>query len=186
MCETKAYPNPCCRCGFCCLTEICPMALVINKIPETQKKQSCPDLVFDGDQASCGLASNVLKENIPPQEVWEAFGFGKGCCIKARAFRDGKEYDFASLPVELKKRAARDLRIRVGRDRIMAKALSIKWNGNDSDPLSDIRRMKKIVEEEVGYQKCGACGETWDNHSENCPFKLQQENLLKALAKAKE
>ena len=34
--------------------------------------------------------------------LMEMMGVGKGCCIKARAFKDGVEYDFASLPKELK------------------------------------------------------------------------------------
>jgi hypothetical protein len=32
---------------------------------------------------------------------------GRGCCIKARAYRGGVEYDFSSLPVELKRNAAK-------------------------------------------------------------------------------
>lgn len=129
MCETRTYPNPCCRCGFCCLSETCPIG---QKIYEIGKHEGlCPALYFDKDQAGCTLAGVY----VPIED---------GCCIKARAFRDGKEYDFASLPVELKKRAARDLRIGMAKDRIMARALS-----------------------------------------SNSPFKIQQENLLKALAKAK-
>jgi len=37
-------------------------------------------------------------------------GIGKGCCIKARAFKDGIEYDFASLPAEVKQKLVQSLR----------------------------------------------------------------------------
>jgi len=34
---------------------------------------------------------------------------GEGYCIKARAYKDGIEYDFAALPDQLKRRAVADL-----------------------------------------------------------------------------
>lgn len=87
------YPNKCCRCGLCCLAETCPIGQEFHGI---EKKQSCPSLSFDGEQAECKLAGLVP--------------IGDGCCIKARAYKDGVEYNFADLPDELKYRAVRDMR----------------------------------------------------------------------------
>jgi hypothetical protein len=42
----------------------------------------------------------------------EIIGGGAGCCIKARAVKGDKVYDFASLPVDLKKDLAQALRRR--------------------------------------------------------------------------
>jgi len=86
------YPNPCTRCGFCCLAETCTLARISFKIG---KHDPCPALVFNGDVATCTL------ESVP---------FGDGCCIKARAYHNGIEYDFAGLPAELKINAAESMR----------------------------------------------------------------------------
>ena len=85
------YPNKCCRCGFCCLHEQCPISLQIHG-----RAEICPALLFDGDVAVCLLAGLVP--------------IGDGCCIKARAFKDGVQYDFASLPAEVKIREAQKLK----------------------------------------------------------------------------
>lgn len=90
------YPNPCCRCGFCCLSETCPVGMKVYGIKKFDK---CPALKFEGRQATCVLSSasaevSIIGLNLVP--------IGDGCCIKARAYRNGVEYDFASLPVELK------------------------------------------------------------------------------------
>lgn len=82
------FPHPCARCGMCCLTQPCP---VVGKLP-------CPQLRFDRDRARCKLA----RKGIVPT--------GDGCCIKARAYRHGVEYDFASLPKTLKITAVRQVR----------------------------------------------------------------------------
>jgi len=37
-------------------------------------------------------------------------GIGQGCCIKARAYAQGVEYDFATLPAEIKKSLAQKRR----------------------------------------------------------------------------
>jgi len=85
------YPNLCCRCGFCCLHELCPVAKALYG-----DLVFCPALSFDGVVAICSLAGKVVP-------------VGDGCCIKARAYKDGVEYDFASLDPSLKVRAAQDL-----------------------------------------------------------------------------
>ena len=93
------YPNPCVRCGFCCITTICPAAkeLGYNDSP-------CPLLSFDNeDNAVCRIVAEY-------PETLEVMGIGKGCCIKARAYKDGIEYDFASLPPEIKKTVAKSIR----------------------------------------------------------------------------
>lgn len=87
----EEFPNPCCRCGFCCLSTMCPIGEALYG-----KQKWCPALSFDGFVATCAIADYLVP-------------IGDGCCIKARAYKDGKEYDFASLPPELKRRAVRDL-----------------------------------------------------------------------------
>ena len=81
------YPNPCCRCGFCCLSETCPIGMDVYGI---EKNIRCPALRFERNKATCLLVAPSL---VP---------VGDGCCIAARAFKDGVQYDFASLPKELK------------------------------------------------------------------------------------
>ena len=60
-----------------------------------EKFDRCPALKFDGSIATC-----LLSAIIP---------IGEGCCIKARAYRNGVEYDFASLPSALKQSVAQKL-----------------------------------------------------------------------------
>lgn len=84
------YPNPCVRCGMCCLAESCPAAGPVVK-------GRCRHLSFDGDTALCALIE------ADPGRAGE-FGVGTGCCIKARAINSatGITVDFASLPGETK------------------------------------------------------------------------------------
>jgi hypothetical protein len=78
----------------------------------------CPYLEFENDNAVCKLAE-VLCDLTPcyvgkalysKETVLEMFGIGKGCCIKARAYKNGKEYDFASLPEAVKKVVVKERR----------------------------------------------------------------------------
>jgi hypothetical protein len=92
------FPNPCCRCGFCCLTVTCITAQVFFGIG---KHDPCPSLKFEDHQAICVLAL----ENPEP------LGVGLGCCIKATAYRKGVAYDFASLPPVVKVLAASQKRL---------------------------------------------------------------------------
>jgi hypothetical protein len=78
------YPHKCCQCGFCCLAEQCPISITTHGV-----KSTCPSLSFDGKLSSCGMAGIVP--------------IGDGCCIKARCYKDGQEYDFASLPPNMKR-----------------------------------------------------------------------------------
>jgi hypothetical protein len=87
------YPNKCCQCGMCCLSETCPIGQTIHQIAKTAP---CPSLYFFNDIAYCALAERGL---VP---------VGDGCCIKARAYKDGVEFDYASLPDDLKHRAVQD------------------------------------------------------------------------------
>jgi hypothetical protein len=88
------YPNPCCRCGYCCLTTTCPIGLTIFGTD----RGICPGLSFNKEGTStCKLAGIVP--------------IGDGCCIKARAFADGLQYDFASLPPNTKQSLAQILKI---------------------------------------------------------------------------
>lgn len=85
------YPNKCCRCGMCCISMQCPVSIEIYGI-----QLNCPALSFNEHLANCKHAG--IKVPI-----------GDGCCIKARAYKDGIKYNFASLPKELKYRAVKDI-----------------------------------------------------------------------------
>ncbi len=87
------YPYECCRCGFCCLSETCPIGREFFGVCVGR----CPALSFNGDEATCAIAP----EYVP---------VGDGCCISARCFKDGQVYDFASLSSEMKKRLAQNLK----------------------------------------------------------------------------
>lgn len=78
------FPNPCCQCGFCCLITQCPIGGAFYG-----KHKICPGLSFD----EMGLAACNLAGLVP---------VGDGCCISARAFKEGKAYDYAGLPRENK------------------------------------------------------------------------------------
>jgi hypothetical protein len=86
----QVYPFPCCRCGFCCLSETCPVGQATYGVG---KHDLCPGLSFQGQKATCAIALTNP----------EIIGVGAGCCIKARAIRGGVAYNFASLPIWLKK-----------------------------------------------------------------------------------
>jgi hypothetical protein len=96
MSMTSEFPNPCCRCGYCCISTICPVAKYLGA------EYPCPYLSFEGDISTCRLVVDGFNEIF--------MGVGKGCCIKARCFKDGVEYDFASLPAEIKWKLAQSLR----------------------------------------------------------------------------
>ncbi len=73
------FKNKCSRCGFCCLAEQCPIGVL-----RYGQRAVCPGLSFDTTgQATCAIAGEVP--------------IGDGCCISARAYKDGAEYDFATL-----------------------------------------------------------------------------------------
>ena len=94
--SSSKYPNECCRCGYCCLYVTCPIGQVMYG-----DGRPCPALSFENNTASCELAGIVP--------------VGDGCCIKARAYKDGKEYDFDSLPPSLKMLTAQSLRLKLER-----------------------------------------------------------------------
>jgi hypothetical protein len=96
--EVENLPD-CCRCGFCCLCETCLAGQVHYGIG---KHDPCPGLSFDaGGVSSCALV-----------EVYGAKSMGimGGCCLLARCYRDGIEYAWAGLPVEVKRRAGENAR----------------------------------------------------------------------------
>ena len=94
--KTKKFPYECCRCGMCCLSMTCEVGQAVFGI---DRDELCHALVFKGDEAECKLAPHAVP-------------VGDGCCIKARAFKDGEKFDFASLPSELKKIAVKQVRDR--------------------------------------------------------------------------
>lgn len=101
------YETPCCRCGFCCISESCPLAIEFYGI---SKKTMCPSLYFDGDNAICNMFVGLLSNGIPKDDAEFAFGIGAGCCIKARAFKGDEIFNFSSLEETVKKAIVRILR----------------------------------------------------------------------------
>jgi hypothetical protein len=95
---SKQFPYPCVRCGFCCLCTPCNVALKI--IPNAKQFESCPALSINNKVATCKLIETAVQEHLP--KLKEIMGFGLGCCMKARAFKNGIEYDFAAMPEEWK------------------------------------------------------------------------------------
>jgi hypothetical protein len=85
-----SYPHKCVRCGYCCLTELCPIASHLYGVIDR-----CPMLIFDGDIARCGLAGIVP--------------IGDGCCMSARCFHGDEVWDFAALPKQTKRDLAQRL-----------------------------------------------------------------------------
>lgn len=84
------FPHECARCGFCCLAQLCPAM-------RQGAARPCTHLSFNGDEANCHLAPLIVP-------------VGDGCCIKARAYRKGEEFDFAGLPKWQKIMAVRQSR----------------------------------------------------------------------------
>ena len=99
------FPSPCCRCGYCCLHETCPVAQEVFQI---DKATPCPALRFDGDftvDPETLKAVPVLPHFatcLLAQEEPGVMGVGVGCCMAATCYRGGVAYDFASLPPVLK------------------------------------------------------------------------------------
>lgn len=89
------YPTTCCRCGFCCINEPCPISKEMG-----MANGGCQALDYDGVEATCKLATTRATKAI--------LGIGQGCCMKARCYKDGIEYDFASLPPHIKRRVANE------------------------------------------------------------------------------
>jgi hypothetical protein len=96
------YPNPCCRCGFCCISETCPAG---QKVYRVQREDRCPGLFFEDGLAVCKLARNAGET-----QARFVLGIGAGCCIKARAMAKGITYDFAMLPPHIKRTLAQGAR----------------------------------------------------------------------------
>ena len=90
---SEKYPYKCCRCGYCCLAEACPAAIFYFGI---KKHARCPALTITGNITTCTISHMIT-------------GIGEGCCMKARAIKDGVTYDFAALPASFKFGAVNDL-----------------------------------------------------------------------------
>lgn len=89
------YPNTCCRCGFCCINEPCPIS---KEMGMGSTGKICQALDYDGTKATCKLATTRATKAI--------LGIGQGCCMKARCYKNGIEYDFASLLPFMKRKVA--------------------------------------------------------------------------------
>jgi hypothetical protein len=94
----------CAQCGVCCLFEVCPVGMDFFGI---DKFANCPALYFDeGDKAVCLLVFDN-------ESMKGTIGVGVGCDIRARAYKDGKQYDFSLLPDNLKMRVSKQMRRKV-------------------------------------------------------------------------
>ena len=95
--NNKKYEHECCRCGLCCVNEACKVARFLGWNNSESGNALCPALSYDVQGVStCRVANFGF---ISP----EFLGIGAGCCISARAFKDGQPYDFASLPDGIKR-----------------------------------------------------------------------------------
>lgn len=111
----ETFPNPCSRCGFCCVAMTCPIGMQTFKVP---KDTPCPGLSFDEHgQASCEPYVKTCSSYAHSKNyhfiktlIDNLFGIEKGCCISARALKDGEIYPYASLPAETKKKIVSDVR----------------------------------------------------------------------------
>ena len=106
------YPNPCSRCGTCCLLETCPSGMDIYNVHK--KEGRCPGLTFDGVTAQCGALKICQEKGMPEPVCKEVFGIGKGCCLLAKVFCGEKSYDIASMPPYTKTLVARRLMFKEG------------------------------------------------------------------------
>lgn len=116
----QTFPHPCTRCGFCCLNEICPT----GKYFYGRNHRVCPGLHFNESEAACKLFEFFVKKPTNPPKQTQGlslqisdpeglFGIGIGCCIKARAIKDGVTYDFAGLDPEIKRMVALNKRAKM-------------------------------------------------------------------------
>lgn len=91
----------CCRCGMCCLSKPCPIAVMEygQGAAAVFGPERCRGLSFDVE----GRALCALLGPDPDYAKRKAFGVNSGCCIKARAVdRFGGVHNFASLPDRVK------------------------------------------------------------------------------------
>ena len=67
--------------------EICPAGLGVLGVSESEKRQPCPLLRWQGVESRCALILAGAK----------GMGDGEGCCIKATVIHKGEARDFAAL-----------------------------------------------------------------------------------------
>lgn len=93
---SKEFPDKCVRCGFCCLSTACPLA--IEYIPGAEENKPCPALEFERNGiAKCGLYAKLDKSL--RGAIGNVLGFGKGCCTAAMMLNTstGKTVNFSSM-----------------------------------------------------------------------------------------
>jgi len=79
------FEKKCCRCGYCCLSEVC-----LSGLKEYGALEPCHGLTFRLHRGKLQAKCQLVKKDLVP--------VGEGCCISARAYRNGIEHDFATLP----------------------------------------------------------------------------------------
>ena len=125
------FPYPCSRCGFCCLTRWCKIAVyTYEKRNPGQKAPAdtpCPALGWEsgsageGHTARCFMYAEATRLRPEKKEQLDAgFGIGKGCCVLAKVgTREGGMVDYASLSADLKRTCV--LAVLTGQAQVMAK-----------------------------------------------------------------
>lgn len=106
MTEGNEYPNPCARCGACCVATPCPVAMAY--VPGAVKGKPCPALRFDvrNGEAVCLM---LLRENFSTEETYQEalsiMGIGSGCCMAGEAvdLDTGLRVPWDSLSNEVKR-----------------------------------------------------------------------------------
>jgi len=54
--ERHLFPNPCNRCGFCCLIQLCKVA---QHLFGGEKNRRCPAVRFNGTESRCGVLEDL-------------------------------------------------------------------------------------------------------------------------------
>ena len=105
------FPIACCRCGLCCISSPCLVA--IEQVPDIDRNAPCPRLDMsrvDTEGAVCSLFQEICCRFKDSEEVIRViFGIGAGCCIKATAVNLdlGTAIDFSELHPETKRGGAK-------------------------------------------------------------------------------
>jgi len=106
MNENPKYPNPCARCGACCVATPCPIGLLF--VEGAVKGQPCPAVRFHRQtgEAKCLMLerSHFSSEEMYQQALRE-MGVGTGCCMLGEAvdLDSGARIPWAEMPGHLKR-----------------------------------------------------------------------------------
>lgn len=101
----KQFPHNCCRCGMCCISVTCEIAM--GTVQRAQTANVCPKLEMEGINGEGAVCRLFLEALVGSDNslIKFVFGIGAGCCIKATAKNSdtGLEVPFDELRPEIKK-----------------------------------------------------------------------------------